>query len=307
MSASGTKHTDDSIPAASSHYWISDQEFKAQTHKLLDEALGKHGSIEFENATTNTTGDAWEKYMELKRKLRYQKPHLEYPVDPYHVDDNLQLTMHNHSICEFNDTCPLARTSRSWRFTTRKFPAVRNELNVELVSKVVWVKGLQQKLELFESMSKIFLNVCGCESCNNRKRVVVKDCHKCSNCKANSQVKFKVDIGCLVKTSSREWNCRLSTIESYRSVRFDEDSSSSRHTVKCKEYGYTDCFKSCSECVQVREERCEDCIDCHTCRRAFLFKDIDEMIARIRGSEEIQYHRLLKMNLPLPLPSFSDH
>ena len=297
------KHVDDSIPAASSRYWISDREFKVQTHKLLDEALEKHGSTEFENATTNITGDAWEKYMELKRKPRYQKPHLEYPVDPYHIDDNLQLAMHHHSICEFNNTCPLARASRSWRFTLRKFPAVRNELNAEWVSKVAWVKELQGKLELFESMSKVFLNICGCESCNNRKRVVVKDCHKCSNCKASSQVKFKVDIGCLVKVSSRDWNCRLSTIESYRSVRFNEDSNGSRHTVKCKEYGYINCFKSCAECVQVREERCKDCIDCHTCRRAFLFKDIDEMIARIRGSEEIQYHRVLKMSLPLP----SDH
>ena len=296
------KHVDDSIPAASSRYWISDREFKAQTHKLLDEALEKHGSTEFENATANTTGDAWEKYMELKRKLRYQKPHLEYPADPYHIDDNLRLAMHHHSICEFNNTCPLARTSRSWRFTTHKFPAVRSELNAEWMSKVVWVKELQRKLELFESMSKIFLNVCGCESCNDRKRVVVRDCRKCSNCKANSHVKFKVDIGCLVKKPSRSlnWNCRLSTIESYRNVGFDEDSNGNRHTVKCKEYGYTNCFKSCAECVQVREERCKDCIDCHTCRRAFLFKDIDEMIARIRGSEEIQYHRVLRMNLPLP-------
>ena len=58
MSASSIKYTDDSIPVASSRYWISDEEFKAQTHKLLDEALEKYGSAEFENATAGTTGDA---------------------------------------------------------------------------------------------------------------------------------------------------------------------------------------------------------------------------------------------------------
>ena len=290
MSASSIEYTDDSIPAASSRYWISNQEFKAQTHKLLDEALEKYGSTEFENATVNTTGDAWEKYMGLKKKLRHQKPYLEYPVDPYHVDDNLQLAIHHHSICAFNETYPQARAGRSWSFTTLKFPATTRELNAEWVSKVVRVKELQQKLKLFESMSKIFLNVCGCESCNNRKRVVVKDCRKCSTCKANSKVKFKVNTGRLARNPGYDNPCPLSTIESYRSVRFEKDSSD-RHTTSCEEYDYTNYFKSCSDCVQVREQRCKDCIDCHTCRRAFLFKNIDEFIAKIRGHEEIQRHR----------------
>ena len=235
MSASSIKYTDDSIPTASSHYWISDQEFKAQTHKLLDEALKKHGSTEFENATANTTGDAWEKYMELKENLRYQKPYLEYPVDPYHVDDNLQLAMHHHSTCAFNDSNPQRRAERLWSFTTCRFPAVRRKLNREWVSKVIRVKGLQQKLELFESMSKIFLNVCGCESCNNRKRVKVKDCRKCSTCKANSNVKFKVNTGLLVKNPGYDNPCRLSTIESYRSMRF-EGEPSTKHIVSCEKY-----------------------------------------------------------------------
>ena len=166
------------------------------------------------------------------------------------------------------------------------------------MSKVIRVKGLQQKLELFESMSKIFLNVCGCESCNNR-RVVVKDCRKCSTCRANSKVKFKVNTGRLAKNPGYDDPCRLSTIESYRSVCFEQESSN-RHATSCEEYDYTNCFKSCSDCVQVREQRCKDCIDCHTCRSAFLFKDIDEFIAKIRGLEEIQCHRVLQMSLPLP-------
>ena len=249
MIASSSKYDDDNgISTAPSHYWVSSKEFKAQTHKLLDDALEKFGSLEFENATRKTTGDAWKKYMELNKKLRYQRHYLKYAVDPYNIEDNLQFAMYHHNISAFHRIDPLTLTDyesqnlaeRTWNFT-REFPTVRTELNRKWLQRLKDVKGLQEKLQLFESMEKIFLNECGCESCNNKRKVIIKDYYRFSNCKANAQVNFKVHTGRLAKNSGSGSNnpCHLSTIESYRGVRLAQETN--KHTITCEEHSYTNC------------------------------------------------------------------
>ena len=133
MAASSIKYTPNCISAASSEYWMSQEAFKRHTHKLLDDALEKYGSTEFQSATVNATDDAWEEYMELKRKQRYTK--IKHAIVPYHIEDNLQYAIYHYNICAFNQRIdPQRIAERSWTFTGN-FPTIRTEFNTKWLKK----------------------------------------------------------------------------------------------------------------------------------------------------------------------------
>ena len=121
-----------------------------------------------------------------------------------------------------------------------QLPHHKNRIQYKVAKKIQSIKGLCEKLKLFESMKRIFLNECGCELCNNKNRVKVRDCKKCSTCKRNSHATFKVYTNRLI---NKEKTSCFNTLDSYKGSLKCFVDQPLKHTSATKEYSYMNCFK----------------------------------------------------------------
>eukprot|EP00112_Aurelia_sp_Birch-Aquarium-sp1_P004904 Seg15547.1 transcript_id=Seg15547.1/GoldUCD/mRNA.D3Y31 product="hypothetical protein" protein_id=Seg15547.1/GoldUCD/D3Y31 len=193
--------------------WTTTKEFVDKSSELLTESLEKYGCKEFRESVLDenlalasdwtkyylrlnlTHADAWNRYIRLKYMLRFKGKMIEYDVDPYHTPDSKEL-MEAYNDIFLHSVSPDIAMERTM------LADITSQFNEERRTKLAEKKTLPEKMKTHKTMAKIFNNKCGCESCNNRKRVKVVTVKQAKKIKKN--IAYHA-IPTSSPTTSKEW------------------------------------------------------------------------------------------------------